>query len=90
MESFHHTQCRKRSNTSRLCVKRHKKRRWNYLGHVLRSDEKRLNQHVLMWTHGGKKENAENLLKPLYEKQYPFDYKIQNPSLKSAMIEEDI
>jgi len=35
-----------------------RKRRWNYLGHVLRSDEKRLNRQVLMWTPGGKRQRG--------------------------------
>jgi hypothetical protein len=38
-----------------------RKRRWKYLGHVLRSDEKRLNRQVLMWSPEGKK-NVEDLI----------------------------
>ena len=32
-----------------------RKRRWRYLGHVLRSDEKRLNRKILMWSPEGKR-----------------------------------
>jgi len=48
-----------------------RKRRWNYLSHVLRSDEKRLNRQVLMWTPGwgGGEENVEDL-KPPNETQF--------------------
>ena len=35
-----------------------RKRRWKYLGHVLRSDEKRLNRQVLMWSPVGKRKRG--------------------------------
>src|SRR5579871_3968764 len=32
-----------------------RRRRWKYLGHVLRSDEKRLNHQILMWSPEGRR-----------------------------------
>jgi hypothetical protein len=46
-----------------------RKRRWKYLGHVLRSDKKRLNRQVLVVTRREKKkENVEDL-NPHFEEQ---------------------
>jgi len=34
------------------------RKRWGYLGQVLRSNEKRLNRQILMWTPGGKRKRG--------------------------------